>query len=125
MDLFAVPKDGRVHTSSWTVGGDWSGIADNWTPIGGFFPAAAAVTPVCRTPDTIDLFILGADGRVYTSWWSTGHAWSGAGDNWRPIGGFFPAGATVAAVSRAPDSLDLFIVGTDRQVYANWWPASR
>lgn len=124
IDLFAVAKDGRVHTSSWSASADWSGIADNWTPIGGIFPAAA-VTPVCRTPDTIDVFVLSADARVYTSSWSIGHAWSGAGDNWRPIGGFFPADATVAAVSRAPDSLDLFITGADRQVYTNWWPASR
>ena len=69
---------------------DWSGVADNWRPIGGFFPPGAPVSSVARTGNNLDLFITGNDGRVYTSWWSAGNDWSGVADNWRPIGGFFP-----------------------------------
>jgi hypothetical protein len=47
-------------------------------------------TAVTRNPDHLDLFITGNDGRVYTSWWHQGQAWSGINDNWTPIGGFFP-----------------------------------
>jgi hypothetical protein len=32
---------------------------------------------------------------------------------WRNIGGIFPPGAPVAAVSRTPNNLDLFITGND------------
>ena len=38
LDLFITGNDGRVYTSWWSAGNDWSGVADNWRPIGGFFP---------------------------------------------------------------------------------------
>jgi hypothetical protein len=41
----------------------------------------------------------------------------------RPIGGYFPPGAPVAAVSRNPNQLDLFITGYNGVVYTNWWTA--
>ena len=99
----------------------WSGVADNWRSLGGIFPVGAPVTAVARKPGQLDLFICGNDGRIYTSWWTEGQDWSGIADNWRPIGGFFPAGARVAAVARTPDSLDLFITGNDGRVYTSWW----
>jgi Papain-like cysteine protease AvrRpt2 len=121
LDLFITGNDGRVYTSWWFQGVDWSGINDNWRPIGGFFPPAAPLGAVARTPTNLDLFITGNDGRVYTSWWFQGVDWSGINDNWRPIGGFFPAAAPVAAVSRKPDHLDLFVNGNDNRAYTSWW----
>jgi hypothetical protein len=35
------------------------------------------LSAVARMPEQLDLFIVGNDGRVYTSWWSAGHDWSG------------------------------------------------
>jgi hypothetical protein len=96
-------------------------VNDNWRPIGGFFPAGAPVDVVARTPDNLDLFIVGGDGRVYTSWWFQGADWSGVNDNWRPIGGFFPAGAPIDAVARSPHNLDLFLVGGGDRVHTSWW----
>ncbi|MGH3470463.1 MAG: hypothetical protein ACRDPG_00255, partial [Nocardioidaceae bacterium] len=90
LDLFVTGNDGRVYTSWWHEGSDWSGINDNWSPIGGFFPQDALVAAVARASDQLDLFVTGNDGRVYTSWWHEGSDWSGINDNWRPIGGFFP-----------------------------------
>jgi hypothetical protein len=81
------------------------------------------VAAVSRNPNQLDLFITGGDGVVYTSWWSAGSDWSGINNNWRKIGGFFPPGAPVAAVSRNPDQLDLFIFGNDGSVYTSWWTA--
>jgi hypothetical protein len=49
--------------------------------------------------------------------------WSGANDNWRSLGGFFPAAAPVTAVSRSAGNLDLFIPGNDSRVYSSWWYA--
>jgi hypothetical protein len=123
LDLFVVGNDGRVYTSWWYAGSDWSGINDNWRSLGGFFPVGAPVSAVARTPDNLDLFIVGNDGRVYTSWWYAGSDWSGINDNWRSLGGFFPVGAPVSAVARTPDNLDLFIVGNDGRVYTSWWYA--
>jgi hypothetical protein len=120
LDLFIVGNDGRVYTSWWTAGADWSGRNDNWTPIGGFFPVHAPIAAISRGPDQLDLFVTGNDGRVYTSWWSGG-SWSGVNDNWTSIGGFFPPGAPIAAVARKPNQLDLFITGNDGRVYTSWW----
>ena len=38
LDCFITGNDGRVYTSWWHEGHDWSGINNNWRPIGGFFP---------------------------------------------------------------------------------------
>ncbi|HVB63605.1 MAG TPA: hypothetical protein VNE17_02665, partial [Nitrolancea sp.] len=108
LDLFICGNDGRVYTSWWTQGQDWTGVHDNWRSLGGFFPAGAKVAAVARTPNNLDLFICGNDGRVYTSWWSAGADWSGINDNWRSIGGFFPAGAPVSATTRNAGNIDLF-----------------
>jgi hypothetical protein len=121
LDLFVCGNDGRVYTSWWSQGQDWSGVNDNWRSIGGFFPPGAKVAAVARTPDNLDLFICGNDGRVYTSWWSQGQDWSGVNDNWRSIGGFFPPGAPLSAVARTGNNLDLFICGNDGRVYTSWW----
>ena len=123
LDVFVTGNDGRVYTSWWYAGSDWSGINNNWRSLGGFFPAGAPVAAVARTPNNLDLFITGNDGRVYTSWWYAGSDWSGINNNWRSLGGFFPAGAPVAAVSRNPNQLDLFITGNDGRVYTSWWSA--
>ncbi|MGM2743187.1 hypothetical protein ACS2QV_30435, partial [Bacillus cereus group sp. Bce013] len=87
LDLFVVGNDGRVYTSWWQAGSDWSGINNNWRSIGGFFPVGAPVSAVARTPNILDLFVVGNDGRVYTSWWQAGSDWSGINNNWRSIGG--------------------------------------
>jgi hypothetical protein len=121
LDLFITGNDGRVYTSWWYEGQDWSGIHDNWANLGGFFPAGASVTALARRPDHLDLFITGNDGRVYTSWWHEGQPWSGVNNNWASIGGSFPAGAPIAATSRSPGNLDLFITGNDGRVYTSWW----
>lgn len=121
LDLFIVGNDGRVYTSWWHEGGDWSGINDNWMSIGGFFPPGSTVSAVARMPNQLDLFVVGNDGRVYASWWHEGMPWSGVNNNWRPIGGFFPVRAQVSAVSRVPDHLDLFVTGNDERVYTSWW----
>jgi hypothetical protein len=134
LDLFVVGNNGGVYTSWWPAsftfvpsspssGNDWSGVNNNWRLIGGIFPVGAPVTAVARTPDNLDLFVVGNDGVVYTSWWPTGNDWSGVNNDWRPIGGFFPVGAPVSAVARTPDNLDLFVVGNNGGVYTSSWSA--
>jgi hypothetical protein len=68
-------------------------------------------------PDQLEVFNVD-DERVWTEWWHAGADWG-----WRPIGGFFPASAPVAAVAREPNHLDLFITGNDGRVYTSWWHA--
>lgn len=123
LDVFITGNDGHVYTSYWTAGAKWSGLDKNWTDLGGVFPPGAPVTAIARTPDTIDLFITGAQGDVYTSNWSTSSPWSGVNDNWKDIGGVFPPGAPIAAVARNPDQIDLFVTGNQGDVYTSYWTA--
>jgi hypothetical protein len=121
LDLFICGNDGHVYTSWWSAGHEWSGIHGSWKSIGGFFAPKAIVTAVARTPDHIDLFVCGKNGRVYTSWWSGDSGWSGINHNWMVLGGAFLSGAEVSAVARMPNSLDLFVCGKDGLVYTSWW----
>ncbi len=125
LDLFVIGYDGRVYTSWWSQGSDWSGVNNNWRAIGGFFPVGAPVTAVARTANNLDLFVAGGDGRIYTSWWSAGVDWSGVNNNWRSIGGIFPTGTQVTALARTQNNLDLFVTGNDGSVYTSWWVAGR
>lgn len=124
LDLFIAGNDGRVYTSWWNEEtGIWSGVGDRWRNIGGVFPPRANISAVARLPSQLDLFVVGFDGRVYTSWWGGGVSdWSGLGDRWTNIGGgIFRPGSPVAAVARRTGHIDLFVVGNDGNVYTSWW----
>lgn len=71
LDLFTTGKDGRVLTANWGGGKPWSSFATNksWRPISQAFGANTPVTVVSRSPQHLDLFLTGPDGRVYSSWW--------------------------------------------------------
>jgi len=88
---------------------------------GGIFPPGAPVSAVSRTPDHLDLFICGLDGRVYTASWTINSGWSGVDYYWMSLGGFFPPGAEVSVLARKPGQLDLFICGPDGCIYTSWW----
>ncbi len=121
LDLFTVGMDGAVYTTWWYAGADWAAVSHNWKRIGGIFPPGAPITAIAKSPDSIDLFVIGGDGRVYTSWWYGGQEWSGINDNWKSLGGFFKPGNRVAATTRNPANIDLFALGRDGRVYTSWW----
>ena len=122
IDVFAAGADGVVYTAWWEAG---SPFYTAWEPIGGFSPPGAPVSAVSISPRNIDLFVVGNDGVVYTSWWEAGEDYTGVANNWLPIGGFFPPGNPVAAVSRTSDSIDLFVVGHDGVVYTSRWESGQ
>jgi hypothetical protein len=37
-DVFVVGNNGVVYSEWWTEGQPWSGMQDDWRPLGGFFP---------------------------------------------------------------------------------------
>ena len=77
------------------------------------------VAAVSRAPGNLDLFIVGNDSRVWSTFWNGN--WS---HDWFPLPGqavFDRNVQHVAAVSRAPGNLDLFIVGNDNHVWSTFW----
>ena len=84
----------------------------NWTPL--TTPNGQRVHQVAAVArlDAIDLFVIANDGLVYTlpfrnGMWLSWQLLTGAG---------FPLTAGIAVASTTPDTMDLFVVGTDRQV---------
>jgi len=78
---------------------------------------SSSIVGLARTPEHLDVFSVGGDGRMYSAWWRASNPWSIV----FPIGGFFPPGAPLAAVARLPNQLDLFVTGNDGRVYTSWW----
>jgi hypothetical protein len=76
------------------------------------------VSAIARYSNHLDLFVLGTDRRVYSTWWHDTTGWAG----WFNVsGGAGNAGGQVAAVSRVTEHIDLFTVGADGLVYSTWW----
>ena len=119
LDIFVVGADGGVRTAGWdaAVSGAWRG----WTQVGTAMGIAGApVHAVSRSTDHIDLFMADATGAVLTAAWQP--AFTDGWHGWWTLAGLRAAqGAAVTAVSRAPDKLDIFVVGPDGRVWTTGW----
>ena len=80
--------------------------------------AGSQVTAIARHPTHLDLFTVGTDNRIYSTWWDANGGWAG----WFVIsGGVAKPGSTVTAIARLPEHIDVFAVGSDSVVYSAWW----
>ena len=119
LDIFVVGHNGAVW-SSW-----WHDDAQSWRPWFQIHPETVfrydqEIFPVSREPEHIDLFTIGHDGAVWSSWWHND------AQSWRPWFQIHPetrfaTTARVTAVSRRSDHLDLFVTGLDGAVWSSWW----
>lgn len=76
IDIFAGGKAGSgVFNSWWSDGKPWSSVGYSWARLGESESAIGHVTAISRAPYVIDLFGVGNDGRVYTSWHYEGQVW--------------------------------------------------
>lgn len=121
LDVFHVSHDGKVYTAAWdkqAANGEWQG----WWPIKAIAAKPGSpVAAIARTPNKLDIFVAGKDGKVYTAAWDK-QAANGEWQGWWPIGNLsVPSGAPVSVVSRGPDNLDIFVVGKDSRVYTTAW----
>ena len=121
LDVFVVGQDGRVWTAAWQPEFEgWRG----WWPIGNIqVPAGAPIHAVSRSRDKLDIFVTDVNGVVQTAAWEPAftdgwHGW------WELNGGRAAPGSPVTVVSRAPDKLDVFVVGLDGRVYTAAWEST-
>jgi len=121
IDVFATAKDGKVYTAANgpQTNGKWAG----WWQVGqGTFLPGTPIAAVSRSQGRIDLFAIGLDQRV----WSAGYG-PVSPSEWGWVGWFaildekFVPGATVSAVSRKLDQLDVFAVNLNGEVKTAAW----
>jgi hypothetical protein len=113
-DLFVRGTDDKLWQRRWTSAGGWT----DWTALGGILvdgPAAAT-----DTNGNITVAVRGIDDRVYHREF-IGGSWSG----WAPLGGpntgrFAGAPALAARSGRT----DVFVRGTDDQLWQRTWTAT-
>jgi hypothetical protein len=121
LDLFVIGNDNHVWSTFWNEAGGW---APDWFPLPGqavFDRTVQQLAVVSRTPGNLDLFVVGNDNHVWSTFWTSGGGWN---RDWFPLPGravFDRSVQQVAAVSRAPGNLDLFIVGNDNHVWSTFW----
>ena len=96
----------------------------------GFFPVPGnavfdrdkqQIAAVSRAPGNLDLFVIGFDNHVWTTFWNDQGGWNA---DWFPVPGnavFDRDKQQLAAVSRAPGNLDVFVIGFDNHVWTTFW----
>jgi len=112
-----------VDSFAWSFwnGSSWAG----WRSLGA--PAAGAggdPTIVSWAPGRLDVFARGAlDGRLWQTFSVDGGAnWS----SWfKPLGDDGVLAGAPAASTRGPGRLDVWVTGTDNQIYQRFWDESR
>jgi hypothetical protein len=92
------------------------------------FPLQATISSVARTQNHLDLFTVGTDDGIYSTWWDSNvdqgvwdHGWFRIGDPHFFDGFTVNQRTKISAVARQPNHLDLFVVGKDDAVYSTWW----
>jgi hypothetical protein len=131
LDLFVIGFDNRVWTTFWNGQNGWNG---DWFPLPGvavFDHTRQQIAAVSRAPGNLDLFLIGFDNRVWTTFWNDQTGWDrDPNGQINPNGHFFalPGAAVfdhtdqqIAAVSRAPGNLDLFVIGFDNRMWTTFW----
>jgi hypothetical protein len=87
------------------------------------------VAAVARTPNHLDVFWIGRDGSVWSTWWDANINT----ERWNQPFMLAPAGnadpavprrrSGVNAVARQANQLDVYWVGPDGSVRSTWWDA--
>jgi hypothetical protein len=122
MEVFGIGIDGLLHGIAWD--GTWHEWYTLEAPaIPNLLPGTPALLPgaplaaLSRFPDHMEVWVVGADRRVYGIWWD-GDAWRG----WYSLPSVqIPVGAPLAVHSRNDDHMELFGVNVDGTLEHTWW----
>lgn len=129
LDVVVRGRDGGAY-HKWLDGTNWGPSLTGWQNLGGQgqqFLGRPKVVSWSR--DRLDVLARGSDAACYHRWWN-GSAWVPSlidpdphGGVWQYLGG--EMAGDVAAVSWAPDRLDIFCRGLAGHLYHKWWEGSR
>ncbi len=118
LEVFGRGLDDRLWQNYRMPNGTWHG----WYSLGANgFLLSGSPSVVARAQDTMHVFARDASGQVATFVWQD-HvgAWAG----WFGLGGSFPAGDFVAALSRVPGQIELLGRGVDNRLWHNYSPSN-
>jgi SpoIID/LytB domain protein len=117
-DVVVKGTDGGYWWTFWT-GSSWTSWAGLGAPPGG---ALGDPTIVSWAPGRLDVFVRGADSKLWQRFSENGGAsWSA----WiKPVGDDGVLASAPEASSWGPGRLDIFVVGTDGNVYQRFWDGS-
>ena len=129
IDLFAVGRDGGVYSTFWDANGGWFNrwfrLIDTNFGDGFTVPPQSTVSCLSRFQNHIDLFVVGRDGGVYSTFWDANGGWF---NRWFRLmdtnfgdGFTAPPGSVISNMSRFQDHIDLFVVGRDGAIYSTFW----
>ncbi|HEX3682049.1 MAG TPA: hypothetical protein VHU83_05850 [Bryobacteraceae bacterium] len=122
---FVLGSDGQLWLN-W-----WDGTAWHWTSqatpaVGVTIDSAVGVITVMDSPDSAQrpyAFLIGSDGQLWVDWWDyTRFAWGNLGLPQQGVTA--AAGVGVLTVMDSPASAQrpyTFVIGSDRQLWVNWW----
>ncbi len=117
VDLFVIGFDDKVYSTYGDTAADWA----PWYQIqpGTFFDhSRQLITAVARTPDRAELFTIGADNTVMSTYFDPGSGWA----PWYPIQPawrFDKNAQHITALARN-GHVDLFVIGFDDKVYSTY-----
>ncbi len=123
LDIFGMGTANQMY-HQW-YNGNWGPSQTGWefhNEAGGGFKSPPAV--VSTGPNRLDIFCVGTDNQMYHQWYNG--SWGPSQTGWEPHGAP-PGGAfnsPPAVVSTGPNRLDIFCVGTDNQMYHQWYNGS-
>jgi len=124
LDVFVTGIDGRVYTAAWEPsdgGNGWRG----WWPVANIkAQPGSPIGAVSRSANKLDVFIAGADGKVWTAAWEPSDGGNGFRGWWKVGDLTMPPAAPITVVSRSKDKLDVFATGVDGRVYTAAWEPS-
>ncbi len=124
LDAFVVANDGAVHVAweqnngAWTFGG--GGITPQHIA-----PPGACLATAQQNSGQLDVFFVGNDGAVYTTFVNGGGHWSdGSPGNAPPAritpAAVAPAGSCVAPIHQSAAQLDALVIGRNGAPWLTW-----
>jgi hypothetical protein len=119
LDVFITGATGRILTTFWEPQPgwhEWYAIEPEW----GAATPGQTVTALWSSPNHLDLFICGVDGRILTTYWEPSAGWL----NWYPImpdTGVATPGQCVTAIWSKPGVLELFVTSSAGQILNTSW----
>lgn len=121
LDVFATDLSGAVWTARGKAG-KFAGNWDRWRKVlPGIGTASTHVEIVSRHAERLDMFVTGFDRIPYTAAWEEARNNSQWRGWWKLPSLSLVEDAPLTVVSRHPDKLDLFAVGSDGGVYTAAW----